>query len=224
MKDEIKLTEKFLPSLNKGFKDFILTLILGFCEESFKNYPILKNEVKDFIKKDFQKIQEKVEKSIKEMFEMESTIIYTSNKYYSDLVKKIYDNVIRKQDGKNEKLVETFDISISEAKLFSKNVMQSKNDIELIALNIQISCFVYFNIFQKRFLDHYFLVIQKQYVYYLKNGIVPVIEKEFSPAASDRGKKLISEESKITKRREELIKSMKAFENAEIELNKVLFN
>ena len=224
MKDEIKSTEKFLPSLNKDFKDFILRLLIGFCEESFKNYPILKNEVKEFIRRDFHRIQEKVEKSINEMFEMESTIIYTSNKYYSDLVKKIHGNVIKKKNRAKEPLVETFDISISEAKLFSKNVMQSQTDIEHVILNIQISCFAYFNIFQKRFLDHYFLVIQKQYVYYLKNGIVPVIEKEFSPAASDRGKKLISEESKITKRREELIKSMKAFENAEIELNKVLFN
>ena len=51
-----------------------------------------------------------------------------------------------------------------------------------------------------------------------------VIEKEFSPAASDRGKKLISEDSHLTKRRQELIKSINAFENAEIELNKVLFN
>ena len=106
--------------------------------------------------------------------------------------------------------------------------MNPTSGLNSVILNIQISCFVYWNIFKKRFLDYYFLVIQKNYINYFNakfdnnNSFLAKLDT-FSPGRSERGKKLLCEDPRITTRRVEIIKSLKAFADAEIQLENVLF-
>ncbi len=158
---------------------------------------------------------------------MEYSVIYTQDTYYEDLRKKLVAYIFEKPKNNLEdekKHIELFnkfnDIVIPEDQM--KDIYNlKKNPPKLNILNFQISCFAYWYIFKKRFLDLYFLILQKHYVLYYKEKFESILEYTFIPS-TDQGKDLINEDPKVKRRRDEILKSIEAFEKAESELTKIL--
>lgn len=120
-----------------------------------------------------------------------------------------------------EKFIEFNDCKILESELFTDNVMQSKNEKDNSILNIQISAYAYWKVFEKRFVDYYQMIILNKLVFYYKKELALLLEKKFSPS-SNTDSNWLSEDPIIAKRRSEIRKSLQALESAKDEINKIM--
>jgi len=133
---------------------------------------------------------------------------------------------IKQQYNQNQNYSETDlvinNFSISRNYLIHNNVLRGKSEKDSIILDIQITCFSYWKVFESRFLDYYHMIIITKMVYYFRDNLEINIEKKYSPAASQVASDCLTEDVNISKRRIGYLKSMTALEKAKEELEKIL--
>jgi hypothetical protein len=112
------------------------------------------------------------------------------------------------------------DISILENELFTPSVLNAQSNDDLNAVNIQISCFAYWKVFEKRFVDYFQMIILRKMVYFYQKNLGLMLEKKFAPNISKDS--YINEDTEITKRRHDLETSIKNLEMAKEQLNTIL--
>ena len=117
-----------------------------------------------------------------------------------------------------QKIVNINDIKIKEEELFTNSIINSKNNPEIF--NIQISCFAYWKVFEKRFADYCEMIILNKLVYFYQRRLGLMLEKRFSPSITKEN--YITEDISITRRRHEILDSLKRLESAKENLGLIL--
>lgn len=115
--------------------------------------------------------------------------------------------------------MEINDIKIPYDDFFTSVMTDNHNSEEMNILNIQVSCFVYWKVFEKIFVDYAQKIILSKLVYYYASKLDLLLEKKFSPTANEN---YISEDLSITKKRHDINTSIENLEQAKQELNKIL--
>jgi GTPase SAR1 family protein len=122
------------------------------------------------------------------------------------------------QNNQKHVEIEINDIKIIDSHIFTQNVLKAHSNEDMNNLNIQISCFAYWKVFEKRFVDYCELILLKKLVFYFEKNLGLLLEKKFSPS-SGNGEVFISEDPGITKKRHIIEESLKNLELAKEKLN-----
>ncbi len=115
--------------------------------------------------------------------------------------------------------IEVNDITIKENQIFTDNILKAHSNDQMNILNIQTSCFAYWKVFEKRFVDYCELVILRKLVYYYQKDLGLMLEKKFSPSTTSD--LFITEDCTITKKRHDIEESMKNLELAKEKLSQI---
>jgi hypothetical protein len=160
------------------------------------------------------------------MIDSEKEGEWTVNHYYSDTIQKVNNQILKfKEDRENYKKglssddVEINDIKIPFDKFFTDVMTESVSNESNHVLNIQISCFSYWKVFEKRFIDYSQIFILRYLLYYYVKELGLILEKKFSPVVNENN---ITEDFSISKKRHEIITSIENLEVAKFELSKIL--
>jgi hypothetical protein len=158
---------------------------------------------------------------------------WTSNPYYMDLISKINHKIKEKKQISQPLFIsqqkppvsvstdyEFNDVKFSEKEFFpNHHIMSSDNDV-ISVMNIQISCFAYWKIFEKRFVDTYQNIILRKLLYFYDKELGLMLEKKFSPSVCKTN--FITEEVSITKKRNDIEESLERLNLASDELTMIL--
>jgi hypothetical protein len=239
MKKEISLIASKAFNLILDCKEYTKDLLFELAKFSFSSYPKLQKVVLIEIKELIDKQTTTTKLLITELLEAEKEEEWTINPYYMDIIFKITSKIKEKKENnclsfnigsksisstdqivKEEKYIELNDIKLSENDIFTTEILNSHSDEEMNILNIQISCFAYWKVFEKRFVDYCQLIILKKIVYFFRSELSLHLEKKFSPSSEEDD--LITEDITINNKRKEIRRSLNNLEEALLELNKVI--
>jgi GTP-binding protein EngB required for normal cell division len=167
----------------------------------------------------YMKITSQIEKKKKDIEQHPLGVENVPSGFSLPIFSKKIENV-QTQKIQSETEIEINDIKIKECHLFTPNVLKAHANEDMNNLNIQISCFAYWKVFEKRFVDYCELILLKKLVFYYVKDLGLMLEKKFSPSSSN-GEVFISEESSITKKRHAIDASIKNLELAKEKLNQI---
>jgi len=93
-------------------------------------------------------------------------------------------------------------------------------DKEMSVINVQISCFAYWKVVEKRFVDYFHLTILSKLLIYFKD-LPNIFDKKFAPNTNEQAKMWICEDPALSSKREKIEKSLEAFKEAAEQMNKI---
>ena len=96
-------------------------------------------------------------------------------------------------------------------------VNENQTNIE----NIQLSCYTFWKIFERRFVDYLNMIIIHEFVYNNRDNLNTILDKKFSPGSSEEAQKWICEDKTISNLRENLERTLAALKEAKICLDKI---
>jgi hypothetical protein len=117
-------------------------------------------------------------------------------------------------------IIEIDDLLIPERELFTSSMINSSNNDDQNAQSIQIACYAYWKVFEKRFIDSYQVIILSKLVYFYQKNLALMLEKKFSPNSTKEN--FLMENLEVTKKRKDLDISIRNLEQALEELNLIL--
>ena len=223
MSKEIETVTIKTFDLVEDCKEYILTLLLVVCNQAFESYPNLNRAIQVELK---NSLSDQAESSIKFLNELLQTEIegeWTINPYYSDIIVKINNEIKKKKElSSTGKIVAAIGVEINDIKLkdeefYTTCMMSSHSNDDINVLNVQISSFAYWKVFEKRFVDYTQKVILNKLVYYYTRELALILDKKFSPSSGYENN-FITEDFSITKKRHEIGESIKNLEMAKNEL------
>jgi hypothetical protein len=242
MSREISNMNKKIQELLVECKNYILDIFIYLIKLSFSTYPSLANAIVAEIKNSVNDQVTEVRKLVMELIKSEMEGEWTSNTYYMDLISKITNKISEKREyyeknqGKtiftinsntgniDSKVInpnfEFNDVILKENEFFPSNVIISHDNNVLTVRNIQISCFAYWKIFEKRFVDTYQNIISMKLVHFYVKGLGLMLEKKFSPSVCKTD--FITEEVSITKKRKDIEDGLNRLNHANQEISMIL--
>ena len=173
--DEIKKVK--ISDLLDQVQDCVLELLNEYIQEAFVNYPELLRVIEQEIKHLANEKHDKAETLINEFLSMEKTVVYTINPYYMDMIDKIKESrkqMKEKHDKREIKSMSDFSLVSLEVKSPKESekiddeiekFVRSHYDKEMSVINIQISCFSYWKVFEKRFVDYFHMTVISKLLY-----------------------------------------------------------
>ena len=199
-----------VETLLKEAKASVLNFLVYLVNDSFRMYPdlicALKQEINFLLQNQF----EKAEDSICELLNMEKTFIYTSNTYYIDMVNKIKTMKKELKQAGGQFHLPTVNVQGND-QMYS--YLKAHYDKDMSVVNVQISCFAYWKVVEKRFVDYFHMIIVSKLLLYFK-CLPTIFDKKFSPNSNELSRTWINEEETTTTKREKCEKSLRAFEDA----------
>ena len=121
-----------------------------------------------------------------------------------------------------ESFVEINDCKILESEIYSRKILESQSDLDMAVVNLQIACFAYWKVIEKRFLDYYHNKLVIELVFYFRDKLRAHLHELFSPILSEIGRGLICEKKDITTRRAALKTSSERLRKAEEQLRMII--
>ncbi len=229
-------TESLLLECSEDAKEALLMLV-NYC---FNDFPKLKKavsfEINELVKHNLTSAKSLIDQLLYSEKEGEWTV----NPYYMDIYNKIFAKLkdFKKQYQENkanfeanwkanpQECLEINDCKIAKNIFMSSNVLysNSNSDQDLIVFTIQVSCFAYWKVFQKRFTDYACLIILSKLIYHFRDEMAKYIEKKFSPTDDDESEnnQYLMEDTSILLKRKDIRQSLENLEQALIHLQKIM--
>lgn len=233
MTKEIKNATTTTFKLLEDVKQALLEVLIKYTNEAFENYPILCKEIKSEILSSINEQALFVQKTVTVILDGEKACEWTINPYYMDTVIKTLTEIKKKKEKieadkiKGIKNIDITPVLINDNQvdyndIFTTNVLKYHNDDddEMCILNLQVACFAYFKVFEKRFVDTYQMLIMNNMIMYHQKNLAIIIEKKFSPTVTHAN--YIEEDPSILQKRQNLQNSITNLEVAKDELNKII--
>ena len=118
--------------------------------------------------------------------------------------------------------IDICDFSIPSNFLFSQKNLNAEQDIDLAVLNLQISCFCYWRVVEKRFMDYFHAKMIKNFVGFFKNKLKTHLCDDLSPIFNESVKSLIFETSSMATERNNLKKSIEDLSRAKTDMESIM--
>jgi GTPase SAR1 family protein len=231
-----------IESLMRKSQKVVLNFLLENSNESFQNYPEMceatKNEIKNLV--NFQ--YDESFRLVDELFTMEKNLIYTINPYYIDMVNKINKMKLAIKRENRAKVDTSFIVSDQEedeeisyqeedrdqkeivlnveVEKEMKKFLKAHYNHDMAVVNVQISCFAYWKVVEKRFVDYFHMIILNKLLYKFRE-MSNIFDKKFAPNTNEQAKNWIREDAAVTTKREQIEKSLDAFEEADKLMNTI---
>lgn len=239
---EIKKLSARIYSLLDYCEEYILEVLKSFSETAFEPYPLLLNSVKSELTKSITEQKNVSFKLIESLLQCEYSNQWTVNPYYIDIFHKVREEIrLYKESKKNHNLINTslfgntnnftnmidnneikiYDCEFISKEIFSLNVLNAITEEEIYVLNLQISCYAYWKVFQKRFVDYYQLIILHNFLTFYHKNLTKTLERIFNEKFLIEND-LIVEREDIAEKRLGINSRLLALENAQREINKII--
>jgi hypothetical protein len=101
-----------------------------------------------------------------------------------------------------------------------KNFLKAHYNDDMAVVNVQISCFAYWKVVEKRFVDYFHVIILSKLVFKFRE-LSNIFDKKFAPNTNEQAKNWIREDAAVTTKREKIEKSLEAFEEADKLMNTI---
>ena len=204
--------------------DCVVDLLIKYAKESFE-YPELNSAIIQVIHQFGKEQYEKAKTLMHELMSMEKSVVYTCNPYYMDMIDKV--KIMRKQmdeqveaqkHGKSVAQPVTANSDANYADL--SNFMRAHYNNDMSTITMQISCFSYWKVFEKRLVDYLHMTIISKLLLDFRS-LESVFDRKFAPNTNEQAFKWMSEDRSVSNKREKLEKSLKAFEEAQELIRKI---
>ena len=196
--------------------DLVLDLLIKYATKAFK-YPDLCAAIIQEIKQFGNDQYEKAASLVNEFLSMEKAVVYTCNPYYMDMIDKV--KVLRKKIEEDKK--NSFSrLSLDAIEVEIEKFVRAHYDSDMSTMTMQISCFSYWKVFEKRFVDYLHMTIISKLLLDFRT-LESIFDKKFAPNSNEHAFKWICEDHSVTLKREKLEKSLKAFEEANELIRKI---
>lgn len=226
---EFDTVEPLIQRLLLEVKEYMRGVLSYLCNKAFVNYPFLNKAIQSELKHSINDQSEKVIALTTDLLDCEKEGEWTVNNYYMDIITKISTKIKEKKEGSYKStsssnifspVVEIDDLVIPEQELFTPSMMNFSTGDDQNAQSIQVACYAYWKVFEKRFIDTYQVIILSKLVYFYQKNLALMLEKKFSPSTSKEN--FLMENLEITKRRKDLDSSITNLEQALDEINNII--
>ena len=219
---EIKKIE--IDDLLDTVLDCVVDLLIKYARESFE-YPELIAAIVQVISQFGKEQYGKAKALMHELLSMEKSVVYTCNPYYMDMIDKV--KTMRKNMDE-QKEAQKYGKSVAQPAATNgdandvelEKFMRAHYDNEMSTITMQISCFSYWKVFEKRLVDYLNMTIISKLLLDFRS-LDSVFDKKFAPNSNEQAFKWISEDRNVSNKREKLEKSLKAFEEARELIRKI---